>query len=70
MGTDITVNETKYIICYNLSIKLLHYVVLQPGQHLSTGQPQVEQFDTEEQARQRMIQLGFNPNKYIIKDAE
>lgn len=68
MGTDITVNETKYIICYNLETMLLHYIVLQPEQHLSTGQPEIEMFSTEQEAIDRMIELGFNPDDYIIKD--
>jgi hypothetical protein len=70
MGTDIVVTETKYVMCYNLDIPLLHYIVLQPGQHLSTGQPEVELFPNQDEAIIRMIELGFNPDDYINDDEE
>lgn len=70
MSTDITVNEIKYVICYCLETMVLHYVVLEPEQHLSTGQPEVELFPTEQEAIDRMIELGFNPDDYIIKEEE
>ena len=67
MPTDITVNEKKYIICYDVNTPVLHYVVLEPERLLSTGQPEVEVFDTEDEVIARMIELGFNPDDYITK---
>ncbi len=70
MGTDIIVNEKKYVICYSLENNVLHYLILEPGQHLSTGQPEVELFPTEEEAIARIIELGFNPDDYIKTEEE
>jgi hypothetical protein len=67
MATDITVNEKKYVICYSLENKVLHYVELKPGNNLSTGQPEVELYDTEEEVISRISELGFNPDDYIVK---
>lgn len=68
MATDITSTTIQYVLCFNLDIPLLHYIVMEPGQHLSTGQPEVEIFPTEEEAIERMIELGFNPDDYIKKE--
>lgn len=70
MGIDIIADKVKFVICYNLETMLLHYLILQPGQHLSTGQPNLEQFDTADEVIARMIELGFNPDDYIPKDEE
>jgi hypothetical protein len=67
MATDITVNSKKYIICYNIETPILHYVVLEPLKYLSTGQPEVEIYDTEDEVIIRIAELGFNPDDYIVK---
>jgi len=66
MSIDITTDHIQYVICYDLNIPLLHYIVMDAGQHLSTGLPDLEVFPTEEDARLRIIELGFNPDDYII----
>lgn len=51
-------NATKnmWVLCHN-GIDIFHTVELQIGQNLSTGQPYMESFDTEEQLQQRIIIL-------------
>lgn len=67
MATDIIFEENKYVICYNLDIPILHYVPVIAGQHLSTGQPEIEVLNTEDEAIVRISELGFNPDDYIVR---
>lgn len=51
--------EEKWVLCHNGS-DVIHISHLLVGSNLSTGQPNLEKFDTEEQAIERAKQI--NPN--------
>jgi len=49
--------ETKWIVCHGPDV--VHYVELEPGYSLETGQPNCESFDVEQEALDRAIELGY-----------
>ena len=61
MHTIDNVTETKWVLCHN-STDIFHIVKLEIGNKLETGQPYIEEFDTEEQLEQRINEL--NPEWY------
>lgn len=48
--------EEKWVVCHNGS-DVCHVVHLRIGSSLSTGQPNLEKFDTEEEAIERAKQI-------------
>jgi hypothetical protein len=46
---------TKYVICHNGN-DVFHYSVVEPNDGLTTGQPFMEVFDTEEEAKEAFPQ--------------
>jgi hypothetical protein len=62
----ITINDhtsTKYVVAHN-GADVFHIVKLEVGQELSSGQPYVEAFDTEEELSLKLADLSGNPNYY------
>lgn len=67
MHTIDNITETKWVLCHN-SAHIFHIVKLEIGNKLETGQPYIEEFDTEEQLEQRINEI--NPTwfaEYKIK---
>jgi|SaaInlV_120m_DNA_3_1039746.scaffolds.fasta_scaffold59652_1 hypothetical protein len=50
--------ETKWIVCHNGS-GVIHYVILEPGTIMETGQPYCEGFADRDDALARAIKLGY-----------
>ena len=45
-------NETgnnKYVVCYNAEQGIYHYCILTPGTVITSGQPNIQIFDSEEE---------------------
>lgn len=49
--------ETKWIVCHGPDV--VHYVELEQGSAVKSGQPNVEQFDNEQEAVARAEELGY-----------
>lgn len=62
--TNLQYTEKKWIIAHN-SNDVCHYIELEAGIDLTTGQPSVEAFDTFEECAERIVMLGFDLNKVI-----
>ncbi len=73
--TNLQYTEKKWIIAHN-SNDVCHYVELEAGIDLTTGQPNVEAFDSFEECAERIVTLGFDlntvigPKKQSIEDAK
>ena len=48
---------TTYYVCHGPNA--VHYVELDSGSNMSSGQPNIEQFDTETEAVARATELGY-----------
>lgn len=62
----ITINDhtsTKYVVAHN-GVDVFHIVKLEVGQELSSGQPYVDAFDTEEELSSKLADLSGNSNYY------
>jgi hypothetical protein len=57
------VNKETWVLCHN-SIDIFHIIKLEPNGSIESGQPELEQFDTEEELEQRLTVLTGNPNYY------
>lgn len=63
-----TFEEKTYVICHNGS-DVIHPAVVEKGTVLATGQPQLEEFSTEEEWKKRLDELGYkDPHKAMAKD--
>lgn len=49
--------DTKWVVCHGPDV--VHYVELEAGQVLATGQPNTEAYDTEAEAESRAEALNF-----------
>jgi len=56
-------SKETWVLCHN-SVDVFHIFHLQVGEGVETGQPDLEQFDTEEELEQRLTVLTGNPNYY------
>jgi hypothetical protein len=63
MHTLDNITQTTWVLCHD-SVEVFHIIKLEAGNKLDTGQPYLEQFDTEDQLEQRIIELTGNPNWY------
>jgi len=50
-------DNTSYYVCHGPAA--VHYVELEQGSTLESGQPNIEQFDNEQEAKPRAEDLGF-----------
>ena len=71
---DLQFTTKKWIIAHN-GKDILHYRELEPNMVLTSGQPNIEVFDSYEDCAERIIVLGFNldsviPKKQSIEDAK
>jgi hypothetical protein len=48
-----TYTEKKYVICYN-DDGIVHYTVVSSGQAIGSGLPHYEEYDTEDEWRNRL----------------
>lgn len=51
--------ETKWVVCHGPDV--VHFSELPVGSSITTGQPNCEDFDTEEEGLARAIGLGYEP---------
>ena len=49
--------ETKWIVCHGPDV--VHFSELSIGSSFVTGQPNIEQFDNEQEAKARAVELGY-----------
>ena len=56
--------DKKWVLCHNGN-DICHYVELDAGIDLTSGQPHVEVFDSYELCAERIVMLGFDLNKVI-----
>ena len=63
MNSINNISSTKWVICHN-EVDVFHIVKLEVGSKLETGQPFVEQFDTEQELETRINTLTNNPKWY------
>jgi hypothetical protein len=63
MNTIDNVSKETWVLCHN-SVDVFHIVHLQVGNSVQTGQPNLEQFETEAELEQRLTVLTGNPNYY------
>ena len=71
---DLSYNTKKWIIAHN-GKDVLHYRELEPNMVLTSGQPNVEVFDSFEECAERIVMLGFDldkviPKTYSVEDAK
>ena len=52
-------DNTTYYVCHGPDV--VHYVELEQGSAFKSGQPNVEQFDNEQEAIARALRLGYEP---------
>ena len=56
-------NTITYFVCHGPDA--VHYVEVDESSSMTTGQPEVEEFDNEDDAKARAIELG-----YVFEDDE
>lgn len=56
---DKTYTEDKYVICH-CGHDVVHYFPVTAGSTLSTGQPEYEEFDSQEEWLSRLAELGVD----------
>lgn len=61
--TELRMENDKYVICHN-NADVIHCVHVKQGNVLVTGQPNVEQFDTLEEAKLRVNEIA-NDESYF-----
>lgn len=61
--TELRMENDKYVICHN-NTDVIHCVHVRQGNVLVTGQPNVEQFDTLEEAKLRVNEIA-NDESYF-----
>lgn len=61
--TELRMENDKYVICHN-NADVIHCVHVRQGNVLVTGQPNVEQFDTLEEAKLRVNEIA-NDESYF-----
>jgi len=64
-----TYTEKKYVICYN-DDGIVHYTVIFSGQTIGSGLPHCEEYDTEDEWRNR-LESNFDiivPEDYFIPE--
>jgi hypothetical protein len=54
-----TFDTDTYVICHN-GAEIIHPSVVQARTKLSSGQPQYEEFSTEEEWKARLTELGYD----------
>ena len=52
--------NTTYYVCHGPDV--VHFVESDGKSTVTSGQPNIEQFDTEEEALARAIELGYEPD--------
>jgi len=52
--------NTTYYVCHGPDV--VHFVESDGESTVTSGQPNIEQFDTEEEALARAIELGYEPD--------
>lgn len=50
-------NNTSYYVCHGPNV--VHYVESNNGETIVSGQPDIEQFDNEQEAKARAEELGY-----------
>jgi len=50
-------DNTTYYVCHGPGV--VHYVELEQGSAFKSGQPNIEQFDNEQEAKARAEELGY-----------
>ena len=53
-------DNTTYYVCHGPDV--VHFVESDGESTVTSGQPNIEQFDTEEEALARAIELGYEPD--------
>ena len=54
-------DNTTYYVCHGPDV--VHFVESDGESTVTSGQPNIEQFDTEEEALARAIELGYEPDE-------
>ena len=54
-----TYEVTTYVIAHN-EPETIHPVIVEPGTVFSTGQPFLEEFETEEEWKARLTEFGYD----------
>jgi len=52
-------NQTMWVVCHGPDV--VHFIELEAGNSMATGQPNCEHFDTEEEGLARAEELGYVP---------
>jgi hypothetical protein len=50
-------NNTTYYVCHGPDV--VHYVELEQGSAFKSGQPNIQQFDNEQEGKARAEELGY-----------
>jgi hypothetical protein len=59
-------DNTTYYVCHGPDV--VHFVESDGESTVTSGQPNIEQFDTEEEALARAIELGYEPDESELEN--
>ena len=59
-------SNTTYYVCHGPDV--VHFVESDGESTVTSGQPNIEQFDTEEEALARAIELGYEPDESELEN--
>ena len=69
MASEYTATARTWSICHN-NDDVLHISILEEGDFLETGQPELEVFDNEEDLKDRVEEISGDPDYYEDWKAE
>ena len=59
-------SDSSYYVCHGPDV--VHFVESDGESTVTSGQPNIEQFDTEEEALARAIELGYEPDESELEN--